>query len=66
MDQAQVARGPEQAEAWDEARVVAAVGEVVLLQVPADTASARIVGKKCHTKLGLLAMRRVALSVERQ
>ena len=31
------------------ARIVAAVGEVVLLPVPADTASARTVGKNGRT-----------------
>jgi hypothetical protein len=66
MDQAQVARDPEQAGVWEEVKVVAAVGEVVLRQVPAENASARNVGKECHTNLGLPAMSRVVQSVERQ
>lgn len=65
MDQAQVARDQEQAGVWEEVKVVAAVGEVVLRQVPAENASAQTVGKECHTNLGLPAMSRAVLSVER-
>ena len=43
MDQVQAAWDPEQAGEQGAARIVAAVGEVVLLPVPADTASARTV-----------------------
>ncbi len=52
-------------EQGQEAKVVAAVGEVVLRQAPADTASARNVVKECLTNWGLPAMSRAALSVER-
>jgi hypothetical protein len=65
MDQAQVARDQEQAGVWEEVKVVAAVGEVVSRQVPAENASAQTVGKECHTNLGLPAMSRAVLSVER-
>lgn len=61
-----MARDPEQARAKKEAKVVATVGKVVLRQVPADTASARTVGKACHTSLELPVMSSAALSVERQ
>ena len=64
MDQARVARDPEQAGVWE--KVKAAVGEVAFRQVPADTASVRTVGKACRTRLGLPAMRSAAPSVERQ
>jgi hypothetical protein len=62
MEQDQEARAPEQAGAWEEAKMVAAVREVVLRQAPADTASARTVGKECLINWGLPAMSRAALS----
>jgi hypothetical protein len=65
MEQARGDKAPEQAEAWEEVKLVAAVGEVVLQQAPADTASALTVGKEYLTNWGLPAMSRAALSVER-
>jgi len=64
-EQALEAKAPEQAGAWEEDKVVAAVEAVVLPQAPADTASAPTVGKECLTNWGLPAMSRAALSVER-
>ena len=65
MEQAREAKAPEQAGAWEEAKVVAAVEAVVLLLARGDTASARTVGKECLTNWGLPAMSRAALSVGR-
>ena len=49
MEQGQKSKDQEQAGAWEEAKVVAAVEEVVLRQAPADTAFARTVEKECLT-----------------
>ena len=63
MEQDQEDKAPEQAGAWEEVKaVVAGAREVVLRQAPADTASARTVGKECLINWGLPAMSRVALS----
>ena len=64
MVQARRAKAPEQAGAWEEPKVVAAVEVVVLRQVPADTASARTVGKECLINWGLPAMSSNAPSAE--
>jgi hypothetical protein len=65
MEQAQEAKAPEQAGAWEEVKaVVAGAREVVLRQAPADTASARTVGKECLINWGLPAMSSNALSAE--
>lgn len=60
MNQTQVVGAPEQAGVWE--KVKAAVEEVVFRQVPADTASARTVGKACRTKLGRPAISSTAPS----
>ena len=49
MEQGQEVKDLEQAEVWEGVKVVAAVGEVVLRQAPADTAFARTVEKECLT-----------------
>jgi hypothetical protein len=64
MEQDQGARVQEQAGAWVEA-AVAGVREVALRQAPADTASARTVGKEYLINWGLPAIASNALSAER-
>jgi len=65
MEQGQEVRDSKQAGVWEEAKVVAAVEEVVLQQAPSDTAPAQTVEKECLTHWGLPAMSRAAPSVER-
>jgi len=65
MEQAQEVKAPEQVEVWEEVKsAVAEVGAVVLRQVPADTASARTVGKGLLTNWEFPAMSSNATSVE--
>ena len=62
MEQAQEDRAPEQAGAWEELKVVAAVKAVALRKALEVIASAPTVVKECLINWGLPAMSRAALS----
>ena len=64
MDQAQVARDPEQAGVWEEVKVVAAVGVVVLEQGRVVIASAPTVAKEQSINWGPPVMSSNVLSAE--
>lgn len=64
MEQARGAKAPEQAEAWEEAKVVAAAAVVALRQALEVIASAQTVVKECLINWGLPAMSRAARSAE--
>jgi hypothetical protein len=62
MEQAREVKVQEQAEAWEDPKVVAAVEAVVLGQARAGTAFARTAGKECLINWGLPAMINAARS----